>query len=231
MALEIIDNGEGNVFQAEDEAALFGQITFNGSNSYARIGKPVQAGRFDFILHSGCSIDIGAQLISGALRIHANDGGHVSMGPQCGINGTMSIAVPEPSRVSIGRDCLFADGITMMTSDCHSIFDRETRRRINPARSIEIGARVWVGASALILKGAVIGRGSIIGANAVVEGEVPEFCTAAGNPLRIVRRNVTWDGQRLDEMPAVLDDPAVYETSAPAGWPLGFWRDQHRGDQ
>lgn len=57
---------------------------------------------------------------------------------------------------------------------------------------IEIGPEVWVGHRATILKGSRIGRGAIIGFGSVVAGNVPEYTVAAGNPAKVIRRNVKW---------------------------------------
>lgn len=47
--------------------------------------------------------------------------------------------------------------------------------------TIEKGA--WLGANVLICPGVTIGKGSIIGAGTTVQQNVPEKCTAYGNPL------------------------------------------------
>ena len=39
--------------------------------------------------------------------------------------------------------------------------------------------------------GATIGRHVVVGANSVVRGELPDFCVAAGNPAKVVKRQPT----------------------------------------
>jgi acetyltransferase-like isoleucine patch superfamily enzyme len=51
-----------------------------------------------------------------------------------------------------------------------------------------IGNSVWIGENAVILPGSRIGNHCIIGANAVVNGEVPDFSVAVGNPVKILKR-------------------------------------------
>ena len=51
---------------------------------------------------------------------------------------------------------------------------------------MRIGSDVWIGARAVVLGGADVGNGAVIGAAAVVDGEVPAYAVAAGNPARIV---------------------------------------------
>lgn len=56
---------------------------------------------------------------------------------------------------------------------------------------VEVGKFSFVGAGAVILPRVKIGSNSIIGAGAVVTKNVPDFCTAVGNPARIIKREVS----------------------------------------
>jgi acetyltransferase-like isoleucine patch superfamily enzyme len=87
---------------------------------------------------------------------------------------------------------MFADGVRIMTSDAHPIFDVSTGERINPAADITIEPHVWLGLRSIILKGVTIGADTVIGAQAVVSKSIPAHSVAAGNPARVVRENVTW---------------------------------------
>ena len=53
---------------------------------------------------------------------------------------------------------------------------------------IRVGDRAWVAARAIVLQGITIGAGAVVGAGSVVTRDVPDGCTAAGNPARIVRQ-------------------------------------------
>jgi len=74
----------------------------------------------------------------------------------------------------------------------HGIFDLESGKRANPAKDIIISGSVWLGAGVTILKGSTIGHDSIIGTRSVVVGEIPHNSVAAGNPARVVKKNVFW---------------------------------------
>jgi putative colanic acid biosynthesis acetyltransferase WcaF len=52
------------------------------------------------------------------------------------------------------------------------------------ARSIDIGAQVWIAAEAFIGPGARIGEGAVVGARAVVFGELAPWTVYSGNPAK-----------------------------------------------
>ena len=57
-----------------------------------------------------------------------------------------------------------------------------------PERPVSIGDGSWIGYGTVILPGATIGRHVTVGANSVVTSELPDYCVAAGNPARVIKR-------------------------------------------
>jgi acetyltransferase-like isoleucine patch superfamily enzyme len=53
-----------------------------------------------------------------------------------------------------------------------------------------IGKRCFIGARAIILPGIRIGDGCIVGSGSVVTTDVPACCVVAGNPARIIAKNI-----------------------------------------
>lgn len=53
-----------------------------------------------------------------------------------------------------------------------------------------IGKNCFIGARSIILPGVRISNGCIVGAGSVVTKDVPENCTVAGNPARIIKENI-----------------------------------------
>lgn len=103
----------------------------------------------------------------------------------------------ENTLIEIGENCLFSAGVTIRSSDSHSILDCDGIR-INPGKSVSIGRHVWIGNGATILKGAVIGENCVIGTGTVVGGKnFPAGSVIAGNPGKIVRTGINWNKQRL----------------------------------
>ena len=97
----------------------------------------------------------------------------------------------EMSSINIGAECLFAN-VRIRTSDVHSILDKDSGKRLNMARDVNIGKRVWIAERAYVYKGAQIGNDCVIGAHAVVTGEIPDNCVAVGHPAKVVRNNIVW---------------------------------------
>jgi acetyltransferase-like isoleucine patch superfamily enzyme len=195
MPPQVIGDLNSNIIEIDDEVMrdAHGIIHFEGSENVLRLGRPerltymdirLQGNRNNFTIEDGLYVD--------RLTLFGASDSILLCGRGLRIIGTCRIMLPEPSRVIIGPECMFADGVDILTSDFHPIFDVETGERINKAKDIELGAHVWLGLRTTLLKGARIGANSVIGANAVVSKELPEGCIAVGNPVRVIRQGVTW---------------------------------------
>jgi acetyltransferase-like isoleucine patch superfamily enzyme len=93
---------------------------------------------------------------------------------------------------------MFAYDIDVRTGDSHSILEIESGKRINYAADVRIGDHVWVASHVMILKGVNILDDCIIGAGSVVTRSVDEKNVIyAGNPARVVKKNISWSRERL----------------------------------
>lgn len=108
------------------------------------------------------------------------------------------IAVTESdSKIIIGEDCMLAKEIEIRTGDSHSIIDN-AGKRINFAKSVEIGNHVWIGNAVKILKGVKIADNCIIGTGSIVTSEINKQNTMiVGVPAKIVKENINWTRERL----------------------------------
>lgn len=86
--------------------------------------------------------------------------------------------------ITIGRDCLISQHITIVGSNHGTAPGRTIVSQDWSGDGVVIGDDVWVGAGATILPGARIGDGAIIAANSVVRGEVPPGTIYGGSPAR-----------------------------------------------
>lgn len=100
---------------------------------------------------------------------------------------TCDARVMVASDVRIGADTIIAWGVFITDSDWHEV-DGKTRRA-----PVAIGDHVWIAHDCSVLRGAVIPEGSVVAAKSIVSAEYHEpRVLLAGNPARIVRREVQW---------------------------------------
>lgn len=169
-------------------------INVLGKNNVVDIGNNVKGRLLINITGNNSKVIIENDVnIIGILDIFIRRGNStVVIGTGSTFQGHVRLFNHEPSSITMGADCMFSGEIMATTSDMHAIFDANNER-INPAAPIILGEHVWVGAATKILKGVTIGNGSIIGMSSVVtKGIYPEKCIIAGNPCKIVRKNIHW---------------------------------------
>ena len=99
--------------------------------------------------------------------------------------------------IVIEEDVHMATGVRVMDSDGHP---RDTEERAaglppNPeeVKPVRVCKGAWIGQNTFIMKGVTIGEGAVVGVNSVVLTDVPAFCTAMGNPARVV--SPPWPGK------------------------------------
>lgn len=167
----ILINGTDNEIIANSAFIENSEISILGKNNKIIINKRVKLRRAVISIRgSNCNIIIGEKTTFGQVRI-----------VNVGVNND----------VSIGNECLFADNIEIWASDTHSIYDREGNL-INPEKPISIGNNVWVGSYVKILKGVTIGNNAIVGMNSIVTKDIDNSTLCAGNPLRVLKTDVSW---------------------------------------
>lgn len=80
------------------------------------------------------------------------------------------------SHSTIGENCMVAQGVTI-------------GRNFGDTKVPVIGDDVYIGAGSKVFGEITIGNNVIIGANSVVNKSIPNNCTVAGNPFRILKEN------------------------------------------
>ena len=127
-------------------------------------------------------IHIGADcsVFEGAWLACEPDGGPLRIGDRTYLGHGVHVHALDP--VSIGDDCVLADGVFIGSSD----HDRDDRHQVHGTGPITIGDRVFVGQRAVVLGGVTIGDGATVGAHAVVTRDVEAGATVAGVPARPV---------------------------------------------
>lgn len=144
-------------------------------------------------------------------------------------------------KVTVGRYCSVAEGVTVMLGGNHR-YDWVTtypfsgmREKYPEAAHIEghprsngdvqIGSDVWLGRCSVVLSGVTIGDGAVVGAYAVVTRDVPPYAIVGGNPAEIIRYRFSrehierllqvawwnWPEEKVREMIPLLASGAVGE--------------------
>lgn len=166
--------GSNNVAFFEEGVVLSNSnINFDGNNSLVYIGK------------SSYDCQINATVLNNSVFY---------VGRNNYFNGRLNCICSEQKHIFLGDNCLFSFGIWMRTADPHLVYSSLTHKRLNDSKSIFIGDSVWIGQQAVVLKGTRIGSGSIVGAASVVANKtIQSNQSVAGNPVRMIARDVFWD--------------------------------------
>ena len=87
--------------------------------------------------------------------------------------------------------------------------DEETALRPGyKIKPVTIGDYTFIGTSSVILPGSTIGKGCIIGAGSVVNGIIPDYAIASGNPVQIIGDTRERDKNRFGE---IMDETKYYD--------------------
>lgn len=120
-------------------------------------------------------------------RVLIQSEAHLAIGAYTVINFNATITCFKD--ISIGLSSGIGWNSNVFDSNGHElIVDGETRP---PSKPVSIGDHVWIGTGVTIL-GATIGDGAVVGAGSVVVSAVPSKALAAGNPARIIGKNVSF---------------------------------------
>lgn len=150
----------------------------------------------DGIKKSKLKIRKGSKFHSGRIGLFS---GCIDIGENCSFGGNIKISCAYGMQIVLGKDDMFSHDIFLLAGDGHSIFNVENGECTNSLerldynkRCIMLGDHVWVGLRSVILNGTKIGNGSIIGAMSLVKGTCSNNCMIAGNPAKMIKRNVAW---------------------------------------
>ncbi len=126
------------------------------------------------------SLGAGVAVYGGAWLQCETGGGPIEIGDRTYLGHDVHVHAIDP--ITIGSDCVLADGVFVATTD----HGRDRRDQTHGTGPITIGDRVFCGQRAIILGGVTIGDGATVGAGAVVTRDVPPGAVVAGVPARIV---------------------------------------------
>jgi len=124
----------------------------------------------------GCRLDIGNKAV-------------VQLGNGTFVNPYSKFIIQH--KLEIGEDCAISWNCQFLDDDFHEL--NYEGRKLQTSNAIAIGDRVWIGSNVSVFKGANIPNGCVIASNSVVKEKFEEEnVLIAGNPARIIKRNVSW---------------------------------------
>lgn len=96
------------------------------------------------------------------------------------------VSVKIGAKVAIGWQAIITD------SDHHNIYTKG--QLVNRPSGISISDNVWIGARVTILKNVNINENIVVSAGSIVSKALDnKNCIYGGNPIKILKENVTWD--------------------------------------
>jgi len=130
-------------------------------------------------------------------------GNHVWIGHYCLVDGTGDVSIGEGTQIS-SHTVIYShssqDAIRLLGKDFIKV--AAVKRPGYKLKPVKIGAYTFVGTSCVILPGAAIGNGCLIGAGSLVNGNIPDYAIASGNPVKIIgdtrERDKTLFGEMID---------------------------------
>ena len=178
--------GNDNILYCENNVKIVGStINFKGNNSLIYLSK------------SDSNYSLNIQIIHNST---------IFIGKDNNIVPSLNINAQEHKNVIIGDDCSFLSNVAIRTTDAHSFYNANSKKRINYSNSVYIGDHVFLGHNSYIEKGVKIGSGSIIDNNSHVPSNhsLPSNYLFSGNPIKVLEKNVFF----------VKDYPASYNAEA-----------------
>ena len=199
--IDIEIHGKNNSVTIENGCRLEKfKICIRGDGNSVLIGKNSSISGTKFLFEGrGCQLLLGENcIIAGNYSTISLEGAksRIAVGRNCRFPfGGLNLSAHEDGcGIEIGEDCLFSVDAIVRTSDDHGIFSLVDGKRVNEAKSVNIGNHVWLAPYVTLLKGSGIADGCIVGSNFVVTKKFSERnCVIAGNPAKVVRHGVFWE--------------------------------------
>lgn len=185
IAKDVIFNAGGGLIIIEDNCCIEKGCIIAVNDSILRLGK-------------GC-------MLQNDSRICCSYNSVLNIDDGCSMETRFSAMMHGYANIYLGKNCMLSTNIFMRAGSVHNIYDLDNKenREVRITREINVGQHVWIGEHCVLLHGVSIGSGSIVGMNSFVNKKFPENVTIAGNPARIIRRNVSWD---KSVFPYLLDE-------------------------
>ena len=98
-----------------------------------------------------------------------------------------NLVILDPAEVTFGDNVFVGPNCGFYTA-AHPVNTEERISGLEYAKPIKVGNNVWFGGNVAVLPGVKIGNNVIVGAGAVVTKDIPDNCTVAGVPAKIIKQ-------------------------------------------
>lgn len=178
-------------------------IEMSGKNNIIKIELPFAANdSFLKIRSDNVQVYLGSTRVFNKvdILIHHGENQYLKIGKDTTMHDDF-ISLTEDGKLIIGENNMFAGKVNIIHPDGHSVIDKNTNEILNRYTSpLVIGSNCWIGEGVLILKKANIPDYTIVAAQSVLCKCFHEkYTTIAGNPAKVVKKNVVWDIRTLLE--------------------------------
>ena len=130
----------------------------------------------NYSIAKGCRVDIGKHAV-----VNIGNNGYMSA----------NVLMVVMNGLTIGDNCSIGWNTQFLDEDFHTLDYPEKKSADN---NIVVGNNVWIGCNCFIYKGSRIPDGSVVAAYSIVKGVFNEDnVLLAGNPARLVKRNISWN--------------------------------------
>lgn len=115
----------------------------------------------------------------------------------------------DVAKVKIGDNCQMAPNVAIYTAG-HPLHPVSRNSAYEYGIEVTIGDNCWIGGNTVIVPGVHIGNNVVIGAGSVVTKDIPDWCVAAGNPCRVLKK-ITEDDRKYYFRDRKFDEEAWHD--------------------
>lgn len=121
-------------------------------------------------------------------------GSHIEVGKNFFANYNCTLL--DVAKIKIGNNCQMAPNVAIYTAG-HPVHPVSRNSAYEYGKEVTIGDNVWLGGNTVVCPGVHIGNNVVIGAGSVVTKDIPDWCVAAGNPCKVIRKITDEDKRKL----------------------------------
>ena len=176
-------------------------LKITGENNVVKIGQDCLFDRCILVItNNNASVDIShrCNIHNLVMDIGSGQAQRLIIGYNCTFFGGR-IILRDSSFLKINDHCLFGAGLTIWTTDAHTIFDAKTKQVVNktPAK-LEIGNHCWIGGDVHILKNGSLPDETVVGMCSVVTKSFTEPHTVIGGyPAKVLKQGINWSRETI----------------------------------